>query len=105
MDVDSLPESMKLIFKPNGENSSIAHFGFGEYLIVGPNFANEFMVAFSLYQDGGENVSYTLEERPKTYRAAKYIAQKFHVNEMIPKIVQSFEVQNASETHRSSHNS
>lgn len=95
MDMDSLPESMKLNFKPNGENSYIANFAFGEYIIVGPNFANEFMIAFTLYQQDSDNVSYTLEDRPKTFRAAKYVAQKFHVEKMIPKIVESFEVQNA----------
>lgn len=95
MDMDSLPESMRLNFKPSSESTYTAHFGFGEYMIVGPNMVNEFMIAFTLFQENDDNVSYTLEDRPKTFRAAKYIAQKFHIENMIPKIVESFEVQNA----------
>lgn len=98
MDMDTLPESMKLNFNVVEKDMYVAVFPFGEWMIVGPDIANTFTVGFILNQndENKPHSTYKLDDQPKTLRAAKYIAQRFHVDHLIPKLVESFEVDNAN---------
>lgn len=90
MEEEKKPESIELVFQKTPDGNHVAQFPFGEYLIVGPTHNMEYVIAFTVNMEG-ENKSFELPKKGRTFRAAKYIAQMFHEETMIPQIVESFE--------------
>lgn len=90
MNLDSIPEQFKLKFEPSSKDVMVAKFEFGEYRIILPKKCNYYMIALSLFMS--EDVeTYVLDEKPKTYRVAAHVAQEFHIQNTIPKIIKAFE--------------